>query len=398
MRPTSSRTAGRGRCLGPACLLLPALILIGCAGTGGRGGPGRAELRNPPPAAPQLRVGDWSYRLATWPRFQQAACSLTFDDGTLDQYLLAFPELEKRGIKGTFFLISGLREQGVWMDSGTSRLLFSWDQARQLAAAGHEIGSHGHKHADLTATGAAVERELAASLQVLSAEIPSLSVPGGVSLSWSYWRHDKRSRRLARAYYLAARGGGGITAHQLNGSTPLDFYGVGALGLRPGDETEIWRQRAEQALTEGGWLVATFHGLDDGRIPPEARGWEPLPLGRFLAVLDYLQDRDYWLASFGDVVRYIQQRQRAELRLKQRCAGGVLLVLEDFLDERIYDRSLTVSLSLPSGWDQAAVYQHGRQLESWRDGAGRLCFEAMPDGSLILVQERNPLRSGRSVH
>ena len=40
--------------------------------------------------------------VATWYLFKQAAGSVTFDDGTYDQYAVAFPELEKLGIKGTF--------------------------------------------------------------------------------------------------------------------------------------------------------------------------------------------------------------------------------------------------------------------------------------------------------
>jgi peptidoglycan/xylan/chitin deacetylase (PgdA/CDA1 family) len=364
----------------------------------GPGNGGQAAPRYPQPGSPPARGPDWNYRIATWSGFHSAACSLTFDDGTLDQFLLAFPEMEKRHIRATFFLIAGPRRRGVWQDSGTPRLLFSWEQARQLAAAGHEIGSHGHTHADMTAPSAEVEQELAASLDALSAQIPSLYSPGGVSLSWSYWRHDDLSRQLARAYYLAARGGGVISSRQLNDSAPLDFYQIRALGLRPADETRMWRRGAEQQLASGGWLVVTFHGLDDGRIPQQARGWEPLPLARFSAVLDYLQGQDYWLAPFGQVVRYIRERQQAVLSLKHRRAGSVLFVLEDGLDDRIYDCRLTVALALPQGWDRAAVYQHGRPLNSWRDDEGRLCFEALPDGSLLLVQERNQLRSGRSAH
>jgi len=388
-----SRKARRVR----AAALIVLLGLSGCAGTG------RVIEEQPTPRQPQPEAAsperEPGYQIATWPGFRRAACSLTFDDGTLDQYLLGFPELETRGIKATFFLIAGLRNRGVWLDSGTPRLLFSWQQARQLAAAGHEIGSHGHNHVDLTLAGTEVEQELSASLALLSGEIPSLSVPGGVSLSWSYWRHDENSRRLARVYYLAARGGGVTASGRINDSTPLDFYGIGALGLIPADEAVLWRRRAAEALTAGGWLVVTFHGLDDGNIPREALGWEPLPLPRFRAVLDYLlEEGDYWLAPFGEVVRYIRQREGAVLRSAGRRPGGLLLVLEDGLDDRIYDRSLTLAVQLPPGWEEAAVYQHGRPLTMWRDDDDRLCFQALPDGTLILVQKRKTLRSERSVH
>jgi peptidoglycan/xylan/chitin deacetylase (PgdA/CDA1 family) len=386
----------KARRLGSAALMV-LLLLAGCAGTGRVAEEPKTHRKPSPEDAPPER--EPGYQLATWPGFRRAACSLTFDDGTLDQYLLGFPELEERGIRATFFLIAGLRDQGVWLDSGTPRLLFSWQQARQLAAAGHEIGSHGHTHVDLTLEGAAVEKELAASLELLMERIPSLPGPGGLSLSWSYWRHDENSRRLARAYYLAARGGGVTAGGRINDSTPLDFYGIGALGLRPADEVEIWRRRSAEALATDGWLVVTFHGLDDGRVPRESLGWEPLPLSRFRAVLDYLlEERDYWLAPFGEVVRYIRQREQAVLKQAGRRPGALLFVLDDGLDDRIYDCSLTLAVQLPPGWEEAAVYQHGRPLTMWRDDDDRLCFQALPDGALILVQKRKSLRSGKSVH
>ena len=57
------------------------------------------------------------YEIATWYGGRKAACSLTFDDGTLDQFLLAYPELESRDLEATFFVITGLREAGLWNDN-----------------------------------------------------------------------------------------------------------------------------------------------------------------------------------------------------------------------------------------------------------------------------------------
>ena len=96
---------------------------------------------------PELR---FEYRIAPWYGFKSSACSVTFDDGTLDQYLIAFPELEERNIKATFFLITEPRKTGIWNDGSTIRLLFSWEQARTMAAAGHEIASHSTTHADFS--------------------------------------------------------------------------------------------------------------------------------------------------------------------------------------------------------------------------------------------------------
>lgn len=89
----------------------------------------------------------------------KAPCiSITFDDGWTD-LLWAFRELKMRGLAATLFLttvLPELREAGSWEDfvresfprlSRKGPLVpLSWDELRDLAREGLEIGSHGHTH------------------------------------------------------------------------------------------------------------------------------------------------------------------------------------------------------------------------------------------------------------
>lgn len=65
---------------------------------------------------------------------------LTFDDGTEDALRVVLPELQKRGMRGTFFVITGRVGQAGYL---------TWDGVRALAAAGMEVGSHTVTHARL---------------------------------------------------------------------------------------------------------------------------------------------------------------------------------------------------------------------------------------------------------
>lgn len=67
---------------------------------------------------------------------------LTFDDGYRDSFENAFPLLQKYGFTGTFFLITN------FIDEGRPAYL-TWDQVKQMAAAGNEIGAHSRDHPDL---------------------------------------------------------------------------------------------------------------------------------------------------------------------------------------------------------------------------------------------------------
>jgi peptidoglycan/xylan/chitin deacetylase (PgdA/CDA1 family) len=62
---------------------------------------------------------------------------LTFDDNVLDQYTVALPELEKYGFKGVFFIMTVTMGRPGYM---------SRSQIKELADAGHVIGSHTYDH------------------------------------------------------------------------------------------------------------------------------------------------------------------------------------------------------------------------------------------------------------
>jgi peptidoglycan/xylan/chitin deacetylase (PgdA/CDA1 family) len=93
------------------------------------------------------------------------AIILTFDDGKEDALRLVLPALRKRGMKATFFVITG--------EVGRPGYL-TWDGVRELAAAGMEIGSHTVTHsrlADVSADGA--DSELRESRQQLQSQLGS---------------------------------------------------------------------------------------------------------------------------------------------------------------------------------------------------------------------------------
>ena len=89
---------------------------------------------------------------------------LTFDDGTRDHFETAFPLLKKHGARGVFFVITG--------KPGRDARYADWEELREMAAAGQEIGAHSVTHRDLTTLSAAeLEEEIVGSREKIAEEI-----------------------------------------------------------------------------------------------------------------------------------------------------------------------------------------------------------------------------------
>lgn len=67
---------------------------------------------------------------------------LTFDDGYLDNYTNAFPILQKYGMVGTFFVLTGPADQG-------NPAYLTWDMITQMSNAGMDIQLHSRDHLDM---------------------------------------------------------------------------------------------------------------------------------------------------------------------------------------------------------------------------------------------------------
>ena len=337
----------------------------------------------PPPEAVRPPV---VAELLRWRDGARAAVSLTFDDSTLDHYLLAAPELDSRGLQGTFYAITAALDEGVWCDGGNQRLQFSWNQAREIAARGHEIGSHSDSHPDLSTLDLrATDRQLRRSLQRLQHEIPQQR---GLTFAWPYWRSNSVGRALATHYYIAARAGQATTARYIEagvpGARPADLQRVNALAVRPLETSQSWSQAAERVLDNEGWAVLSLHGIDDGRIPRAAVGWQPLPIETYRGLLDYLVDQDFWIAPFADVVKYLERRDSTQLTVRQLDETRISIDIACELDPSVYDVPLSLRLALPASWRGIEISADGVAL-TWRRASPAVQLELPLEAQLLTI-------------
>jgi len=294
------------------------------------------------------------YELATWRGFRASAVSYTFDDNSPKQFSVAQPFFDKRGFPAAFFCIVGNLSSS------------QWTAIESASAKGHEIGSHTLTHPDLTPlTDQQVTDELADSKKLIESHTGKKCV----SLAYPYCRVPKRS--ITSQYYPFARSCDGSSVP----ATPSDFLSIGALGPEVG-----MNAASDSAASSGRWLVWLIHGIDDDPAccPTDSRILE--------ANLDHVagDPEKWWVETFGNVCRYIQERNAAVLTVVSDSGNSITLRLTHSLDDTVFNYPLTVRRPMPSGWANAVITQNGTPVPS-RIVNSSLVFDVVPNGGDIVL-------------
>lgn len=307
-----------------------------------------------------------TYEVATWQGFRTAAVSYTFDDNCPNQLPVAIPLFNEFGFRTTMFVPSD------WIKD--------WSGLQTAADKGHEIASHTVTHNNLgTLTAAQQLIEFKNSQESINAHIKGHSC---ITIAYPYCVPGNDS--LCASFYIAARHCQGY----IEPKTPVDFMKISS--LTTGSVSSIqtvadFNSRVQKADSLNGWCVFLLHGIDnDG-------GYSTTQSAVLRAHLSYVKEQDntYWVATFGDVVRYIKERDAATIHELSNKPGAITLQLTDKLDNAVYNYPLTIRKALPKHWTSATVMQNGKKVEAkvTKRGALRyITFDVVPDNGNIILK------------
>jgi oligosaccharide reducing-end xylanase len=287
-------------------------------------------------------IGSVTAKICTWRDDHDGALSITFDDGLSSHFNLAGPLLDHHQLKGTFF---------VTLDNVGIPYGANWSDWADLWRDGHEIGSHSISHPDLTTLNSSSLYEEV----VLSGQRIEENISGSRCVSFSYpmGRYNDTVLSLVRENYLGAR----MDRHNVSGppgpnpKDPMNIHSVIPVNFGRGDLAAELNEVLNLTIFRGGWMVEMIHAIgSDGYDPVD-----PLEFESHLARIELMQD-SLWTDTFGNVTKYILERQNTRLSNIVQDNDSVHFGPISHLDPEIFDVPLTVELEFPSDWIDVDVH------------------------------------------
>ncbi|HEX8547990.1 MAG TPA: polysaccharide deacetylase family protein [Cytophagaceae bacterium] len=323
-----------------------------------------------------------AYTLSPWFENKKAAVSITFDDNCDGQFTSALPEMNKRNIRGTFYVNTG---------QGSCSNPTRWDLIKTAAVANHEIGAHTINHLDLnTVSESEITHQVKDCRDTINARLGNqkcltIAYPFG---SGGTIAESEKVRNIVKQYFISGRGAGinyevGYIPYNTYKNTNFTNwdYQVESYAVEAKTTKSEYDIVLDRTIQNGGWFIPQYHGIDRGNE------FGIIPSSLFIEHVTSIAQRanSIWAAPYVEAFMYHKEKRNATLVAASEDNNGWVLELKDFLPNNIYNHPLTVRLKRPS-WMVYAITQNNQQLSYTTDG-DTLQFNAVPDNGSIIVNK-----------
>jgi oligosaccharide reducing-end xylanase len=305
------------------------------------------------------------YEVGTWQDFKPAAISYTFDDNCANQLAIVVPMFDNLGFKLTLFTVIN------WGPN--------WTGLQSAANNGHEVASHTVSHTSLnTLSDDQQTTELKNSKDAINSNIT-----GQNCITIAYPNCLPGNETLCSQYYIGARGCQGY----VESSTPADMMNISSITCGTQGSVKIsddFNNKVNSALTSNGWCVFLMHAIDGDN------GYSPTQSSELSTHLIYVKNNiaNFWVATFGNVVRYIRERNAASVSVVSSQTNSFTVQVTDNLDNSIYNYPVTIRRPLPQDWTDAIVTQNGTNVNAKIANVGTskyIMFDVVPNAGDIVI-------------
>jgi hypothetical protein len=191
-------------------------------------------------------------------------------------------------------------------------------------------------------------------------------------------RNSALYQRYISEHFFAARsyGWSGTLAPD-----ELSVLSVPDLGFTAGKDFRGLLAMAEPALHGRRWGIFTFHGVGGQWLSVSTEALDQL--AGYLA-----QHAEIWTATFGDVIRYIQESKA--LGVRQSGAGDRQIQFELTwpLDAQIFHLPLTLKWQLPDGWTSCSAFADGKPAALTASGGKTMLLDVPPQTKSLRFEKK----------
>jgi len=213
---------------------------------------------------------------------KKGVVSLTFDDGLLKHYSVAFQDMKEQGYVGTIYLVA------KGNNSLDGQVLMTFAQAREMQDAGWEIGSHTLNHDDLKSMSI---KELKANLK-LSKELLNKEGFEVSSLSYPHGRYNLWRIQYVKKFYSSAR-----TMREGFNNFNGSYYSLRSNFVKNNTSPEKVCDLIKKAENKDKWLILGFHYI--GKEPKTSWDYSE---ENFNKILDCINKTDIEVKTISEVI------------------------------------------------------------------------------------------------
>lgn len=306
---------------------------------------------------------------------KKAAASVTFDDGILAAAEYYNSLFKKNNIHGTAMLVADwVREENIpkWQalfDEGNIDL-------------GNHSKSHNINYNAASTTDEEIIEDITGGYNKLKEMFPNEEI---ITFASPWTQTNSLVASEVKKHHFANRcaGNGGFASSSPTEQTMLCLP---SFVVQNTHTTEELNSKIDTAIANKQWFIYLLHGVG---------GTDTYDINREVCAehFAYLGSKadDVWAGSLSEVVKYIYEKQNADVSCNWMRENAMSISVTDSLDDKIFNFPLTIKVNVPSGWNTVEVIQNGTSTTVIAGNEGDknyVYINVIPDNGRILIKNK----------
>jgi len=311
--------------------------------------------------------------ICKWQDNKNASVVLTFDDWSAGHPAIVVPELKKRNMNATFFVVSSI--------------VTNWSSIVNASKDGNEIGNHTKTHPDISKlTDAQLDAEVKFADSVINKNVPTQKIS---TFDYPFGSYSASSiNYLKKMNYLGARGVFASSGNYNYNFAPSidDYFKVLTVGMTSNYTITSYGSELKNIIKGGGMLTILYHSVNSPTVVDN--NYAMVSQTNFQQQLDTIQSlrKKVWVTTFANALKYHREARCASLvQLEAPTTEKWVMNLTDTItDSVLYTMPLSIVLRL-NGKTYDMIKQGGKIIKIDSIFNDTIMFKALPNKGNITL-------------